>query len=247
MTPRLGIAAAIVVLSLPVASFAQNLSANVSENVPLPTKTIPETRNTKFGKQLFVTSYTVVCGPLEAQYPFDPATFGKVRGWNPVGSEDTKIVLFTRALDARFFRLAAAVDKLVAKDARLAASQVIVIDDKGAQYGSYTVEEIQARQKEIRGLVRKHDVSHLTFFLSGQGAGGMLARLGLTPPAPSEAFKAARANQEDTNLLLLYMVETTPRGRFCVLRWSTPVQTERLDPQTIAETMDLLKTAIAAK
>ena len=132
------------------------------------------------GKVPFVSAATFVCGPLERVYPFDPQTYGKVSGYAPVRSSNPPIVLYAAALDPGFFRLAKALDSLVATDRVWLNSLVIIIDAKGAQRGGYTVEEVIQRRKSLRQVVRSHHLTHLSFFLSAPGAKSMLPRLNLT-------------------------------------------------------------------
>ncbi len=196
------------------------------------TNPFPPAGGVAVGKPLFVSSATVVCGPLETEYPFAPETYGKVRGYSPTTSPDAKIVLYTRVLDKRFFRLAVAVDALVAQEKSLAASSlVIVIDDKGAQRGSYSLEEVKQRREAIRLLAKKNKISHLSFFLSAPGAESIAPNLRLT----------------DANLLLAHLVGSDPPGQHAIVQWFTQQQTTRMDDDTLAATMTALKKSVAGK
>ncbi len=179
----------------------------------------------KIGKPLFVTAATSMCGPMEQEYPFDAQTYGKVSGYSPATSEAAKIVLYTRALDKNFFRVAAAIDALVAKNKSLTESLVIVMDEKGAQRGGYSVEEVQQRRNEIRRLAAQNHITHLTFFLSAPKAESIAPRLGLT----------------DTNLLIADLVRADVPDKHALVQWFTRLDTTHLSEQAFQETLASLR------
>lgn len=57
----------------------------------------------QIGKPAPVVAASMASGIWTQRYPFDPKTYGKVRGTCPVSSPEPKIVLYTRTLDKNFF------------------------------------------------------------------------------------------------------------------------------------------------
>ena len=141
---------------------------------------VVESKGIEVGKAPYLIVATSVCGPLEKEQPFDPTTYGSVRGYAPVRSLHPPVVLYTTALTPEFFQLATALDKLVEKDPTWANAMVIVSDEKGAQRGGYGTEELLERRKSISQLAKKHHITHLSFFLSAQGAKSVAPRLELS-------------------------------------------------------------------
>ncbi|MCW3095430.1 MAG: hypothetical protein JWL77_1048 [Chthonomonadaceae bacterium] len=131
------------------------------------------------GKAPVVIAATIVCGPLEKDYYFEPRSYGKVSGDAPIRSSHPPFVLYTSALTPGFFRLATTLDALVAKDPTWANSLVMVSDEKGAQRGGYTVEELTGRRANLRQLVLRNHITHLSFFLSAPPAKTLMSRLKL--------------------------------------------------------------------
>ena len=180
----------------------------------------PKSGEIQVGKPLFVSSATAVCGPLEKKYPFDPATYGKSRGYSPTTSGDSKIVIYTRSLDKDFFRLASALDAMAVKQAKLPPVLVIVIDAKGAQNGGYSVEEVKARREEIRHLAQQNKLEHLSFFLSAPGANGIAPRLGLTG---NVTLFAARLDGKEED------------GKRALVQWETQRDATKLSEKAVQE------------
>lgn len=185
------------------------------------------------GKPLFVSAATIACGPLEAKYPFDPSTYGTVRGYSPATTPDEKIVLFTRTLDTAFFQLASAVDTIVAENPGLAGSLVIVLDEPGAQRGGYSLDALQARRTAIRTLAAQNRIKNLSFFISAPPASSSGPRLGLTG---------------DNTALLVHLVPDAahPKGH-AVVRWFTRLPTARLDSNARADAVAALTRSISGR
>lgn len=155
------------------------LAHTCDAQTPPPAK-VATSLGIEVGKRPFLSVATVcACGPLEADYPFDPLTYGKVRGYAPVNTSNPPLVLYTRVLNPEFFRLAVALDALVAKNPRWSNSLVMVMDDKGAQYGGYTADEVVQRRESIRQLAKSNNITHLSFFLTAVGAKAGASRLEL--------------------------------------------------------------------
>lgn len=133
----------------------------------------------EIGRPPFLVVATAMCGPLEPKEPFDPKTFGQVRGTPPIRAYHPPLVLFTTALTPEFFRLATALDALIAADPTWSNSLVVVSEEKGAQVGGYTADEILERRKSISRLAEQNHITHLSFFLTAQGAKGVTPRLEL--------------------------------------------------------------------
>lgn len=205
-------------------------SPQTKPEISLPNK-IPASGGVRIGKPLFVSSATIMCGPLESVYPFAPETYGLSCGYSPATSEDSKIVLYTHALDKQFFRLASDIDALAAKNKKLAGSMVIVIDEKGAQYGGYSIEEVKQRREAIRRLVTENKITHLSFFLSAPNAVSIAPSLRLT----------------NANLLIAFLVESNPAGDHAIVQWFMPMQTTQLDEKALTGAVDALKNAVSAK
>ncbi len=140
---------------------------------------IETSRGVEVGKAPVTIAATIVCGPLEKDYFFDLRTYGKVSGDAPIRASHPPFVLYTSALTPGFFRLAAALDALVAGDKTWANSLVMVSDEKGAQQGGYSAEELGQRRATLRQLVLRNHISHLSFFLSAPPAKTLMRRLQL--------------------------------------------------------------------
>jgi hypothetical protein len=180
-----------IALALPLLA-----SACDAQNPP-PAK-VATSAGIEVGKRPFLSVATVcVCGPLEADYPFDPLTYGKVRGYAPVNTSKPPLVLYTRDLNEKFFRLATALDALAAKSPHWSNSLVMVMDEKGAQYGGYTAEEVVQRRERIRQLAKSHNITHLSFFLTAVGAKAGASRLELMD---SQNMLLATLNYPDSTL-----------------------------------------------
>lgn len=132
------------------------------------------------GKAPVTIAATIVCGPLEKDYAFDPRTYGRVHGDAPIRSSHPPFVLYAFAPTPGFFRLATALDALVAQDPTWSNSLVIISDEKGAQRGGYSAEELTLRRESLRRLVQRNHITHLSFFLSAPNAKTLMSRLKLT-------------------------------------------------------------------
>jgi len=137
-------------------------------------------RGVEVGKSPVTISATFVCGPLEKEYFFDQKTYGKVSGEAPIRINHPPFVLYTSVLNPGFFRLAAALDALIAKDPTWKNSMVMVSDEKGAQFGGYKVEELAQRRTNVREMVLKNHLGHLNFFITAPPAKTLMPRLKLT-------------------------------------------------------------------
>ncbi len=136
----------------------------------------------KLGDQAITCSATPATGKWAAEHPFDARTYGLNRGVSPATSHDSKIVLYTRILDKGFFRLARRLDKFLAKHPELEWSFVQVLDEKGAQRGGYTANELQTRLSEVRELVAQAKIKHLSFTISAPNAASFGPQLGMAGP-----------------------------------------------------------------
>ena len=124
----------------------------------------------KEGKPLPVISATAASGMWLQRAAFDSNTYGKVRGVSPATSEEPKIVLYTTTLSKEFFNIALAVDNYLADHPELEWSFVQVQDQKGAQAGGYTAEELRTRLDQIQGLVKQNGIKHLSFLVAAPGS-----------------------------------------------------------------------------
>ena len=137
-------------------------------------------RGVEVGKSPVTISATFVCGPLEKEYFFDQKTYGKVSGDAPIRISHPPFVLYTSVLNPGFFRLAAALDALVAKDPTWKNSMVMVSEAKGAQFGGYTLEALAQRRTSVRQMALNNHISHLSFFITAPSAKTLMPRLKLT-------------------------------------------------------------------
>ena len=181
------------------------------------------------GKDFPLSVASPASGRWAEKHPFRPETYGKIRGYNPIGSEDPKIVLCTLSLDKDFFRLAAAVDAFLAKHKGLECSVIQVADIKGAQQGGYTLEEASRRIEELRKLARQYKIEHLSFALSTAPASYFSDHLGFTDHAN---FLAAYLAPEDS---------PNAAGR---VKWVSQGNTAKLADKAIQEIIDSLEKSI---
>lgn len=180
------------------------------------------------GNAAIVCSATPASGPWAKKYPFNPQTYGKVSGVSPVTSPDPKIVLYTRTLDKRFFQLASAIDVLVARFRTLPWSLVQVMDEKGAQFGGYTVPELSQRITEIEKLATQNHINRLSFAISASNVSMFSPRIGLTDP---------------NNVAIAYVTADDPEGK-PIIRWSEKVNTSLLSEKEIQTLVAALEKAI---
>lgn len=122
------------------------------------------------GKRLPVISATAASGVWLQRAAFDRATYGKVRGVCPGASREPKIVIYTNTLSKEFFKIAIAVDNYIANHQELEWSFVQVQDQKGAQAGGYTAEELSARLDEVKRLAQQNGIKHLSFLIAAPGS-----------------------------------------------------------------------------
>jgi hypothetical protein len=127
-------------------------------------------RPLEVSKPLPTISATAASGRWLERAALNPATYGRVSGVSPASTTEAKVVLYTATLSEDFFRLAQGVDRLLEKHPELAWSFVQLSDPKGAQYGGYTADELQTRLNEIKTLVEKHKIKHLSFLISAPPA-----------------------------------------------------------------------------
>jgi hypothetical protein len=122
------------------------------------------------GKPLPAVSATAASGRWVERAAFNPESYGKVRGISPGRAKEQKVVLYTSVLNRDFFRVAAAVDRYIARRPELAWSYVMVTDTRGAQFGGYTAMEVRARLDEIKSLARRNGIRHLSFLVAAPGS-----------------------------------------------------------------------------
>lgn len=200
--------------------------------VPVPGAAPAAEDGIQVGRPPIVTSATAACGRWVEKAPLDPETYGKTRGVSPATGREPKILIYTRTLDDDFFRLARVVDSLIARNPGLEWSLVQVIDEKGAQNGSYTAEELAQRLGVIRQLAGEHGVTHLSFLVSAPGAGSIAPRLGLVG---------------GKDVLIAHIDQDKGPHQFAAVRWFDRGTAAALDDAAIRDWAKALQASIDRK
>lgn len=105
---------------------------------------------------------TPATGSAAKEIPFDAQKFGKVRGTSPgTATKMACIMVYTTKLDERCIALIRKLDA-VAGESKLEGSFVHVFDEKGAQVGGYTADEITARIKELEKVATDNKLKHIS-------------------------------------------------------------------------------------
>jgi hypothetical protein len=177
------------------------------------------------GKSLYPAAATAASGRWLERAALNPATYGKVRGVSPVVSPEPKVVLYTASLDEEFFRVAAAVDRYVGQNPRLAWSLVQVQDVRGPDDGPVTVEAMRTRLEEVRALARRHRIRNLSFVVSPLRSD--------TKVTPDRAVVVAYVRPQDG-------------APFPVVTWLTAVDAGVLQSRALTGTIAALDGAVQA-
>jgi len=207
-----GFAAALMILGIGKISTAQGGSSQYLHEITV-------------GKPLFVTSATYVGGSLDNTYPFNPESYGKVRGYSPATENGTRVVIYTRTLDKEFIKLAQAIDSAIGKHKELSNALVIVMDEKGAQRGGYTVEELTQRRHVISKTATDAGIKNLGFFISAPGADSLTSRLGL---------------KDGENVVITRLAESPEAKHKPVVKSITRLQVNKLTEELIKTTIEAL-------
>ncbi|MFO0959678.1 MAG: hypothetical protein U0800_19955 [Isosphaeraceae bacterium] len=184
------------------------------------------------GSRAPVTSATAACGPWLKRCPLDAESYGKVRGVSPATSPDAKLLIYARKLDGNFFRLAKAIDAVVADNPRLEWSFVQVLDERGAQRGGYSAEELERRLAEIRDLAKEHGIEHLSFVVSAPSAGSFAPRLGLV---------------DGPDVLVAHLEPGADGDRSSLIRWFRRGDSSKLDEAAIGEWTGALQESVGRR
>lgn len=174
-----------------------------------------------------------VCGPEEEKTPFNIANYGKVRGFNPISDMKAKgVVLLTRKLDEGFFRFAAAVEGLVASQAKSCQCIVIVIDEKGAQVGGYTAQEFETRRAEVGKLAKTHKLNHLSFYIAS---------------SPPNAIGSSPELRQNNLVLAVVGVDSDHKHRRPITRLVLPLDAEKMNDNAIERAIAAIKSEVTGK
>lgn len=170
-------------------------------------------------------------GPFEDKHPFNIDQYGKVRGYNPIGTVKGKaVVLLTRNLDEGFFRMASALEEQVVNNGNISEGLVVIIDEKGAQQGGYTVEEFAQRREQINKLAKNNKINHLSFFIASSPAGAI----------------ASSPELKQNNMLLLVVSENArDKNRFAITRFLKTLDTVKIDDKAINDSVTSIKSEVA--
>ena len=101
---------------------------------------------------------TTATGPHATRFPFDPKTYGLVRGYAPSNQVSKPcIVLYARHLNDSTRTIVAKVDAFSATHPTMDAAYLHLFDEKGAQRGGYTAEELTTRIKELDTIAKSQN------------------------------------------------------------------------------------------
>jgi hypothetical protein len=183
----------------------------------------------RLGKPAPLIVATSATGPWAAKYPFDPGTYGLVRGHSPgTASKGANILVYARALNGPVLALVSRLDSLVADNPRLGTPFVHLYDVKGAQRGGYTADELRARIAELQELAVANKLTHVSTGIA------------------SSPGSAAQVGLDDTHdLVIVYLAANKDPAQRPTVAWYRVTNSTILDANALQEMEASLRRAIA--
>ena len=175
----------------------------------------------RIGERAPVSVTTPATGIWAAEYPFDPKKFGTIRGFSPAtGAKKSIVMVYVRSLNANTIDLLRAIDGLISTREELNWSYVQIFDEKGAQVGGYTADEILARITELKKISDEQNLKSLSLGLAANGSPKSAAQVGL---------------DKDTDIVVAFIRKPDGPKKSPVVAWYGALQSETLNAASITE------------
>ena len=137
----------------------------------------PQSQSDLLGKALPLVVSTPATGAWNAKHPFDPTTFGKVRGHAPA-NQISQLAIFIDGIDATVWKLLKQIELLVAESNK-EQCYVTLFDVRGAQVGGYQADELANRIAELQKLAKENQVERISLGIAANNSPGNKAKAGL--------------------------------------------------------------------
>jgi hypothetical protein len=131
------------------------------------------------GGRPFLEVATAASGSWAQWFPFNPQTFGTSSGQSPASARSRLVLIYTRALDAKFLDLAGSIDALVEPHQELEGSGIYLFDKKGAQRGGYTADELTQRIQQIQEIAQAAKLKGLSIAIAANNSPATAAGVGI--------------------------------------------------------------------
>lgn len=192
--------------------------------------TSKDTWSAKVGKRAPVSVTTPASGPLAAKYPFDPQKFGLIKGYSPgTASKTDCIMIYTRTLSPPVITLATRIEAIISENPNLESSFLHVFDEKGAQAGGYSADEVVARIAEIQTLANTHTLTQLSIGIAANPSG---TNVGLI---------------DDCDLVVVFLAGSKDQRKSATVAWHRSLNTKELEEDTLQSVELSLRAAITKR
>jgi hypothetical protein len=179
------------------------------------------------GKRAPVSVTTPASGPWAAKYPFNPQQFGLIRGFSPGTAAKTDcILIYTRSLSPAVLSLAKRIEAIISETPSLESSFVHLFDEKGAQRGGYTADEVVARIGEIQTLANKHQLTRLSIGIAANSSGKNVGLVG------------------DRDLVVVLLAASKEQGKAANVAWYRSLNTIELGENALNSLDESLRAAV---
>jgi hypothetical protein len=192
-----------------------------SETVRAETTLADKVWKDRIGERAPLSVTTPATGIWAAEYPFDPKKFGTIRGFSPAtGAKKSIVMVYVRSLNANTIDLLRAIDDLISTREELNWSYVQVFDEKGAQVGGYTADEILARITELKKISDEQNLKSLSLGLAANGSPKSAAQVGL---------------DKDADIVVAFIRKPDGPKKSPVVAWYRALHSETLNATAITE------------
>lgn len=164
----------------------------------------PSGQTDLLGKPLPTMVSTPATGAWNAKHPFDPATFGKVRGYAPA-NQVTRLAIFSDRLDENVWKCLKDIDQIL-KDSDQQECYVTVFDIKGAQLGGYQVDELSERISELKKLTTERQIKRLSIGIAANSSPGNRAQVGLGAAGNVSIVLLTKADHNDKKAIVQSLI-----------------------------------------
>lgn len=173
----------------------------------------------RIGERAPLSVTTPATGIWAAEYPFDPQKLGTIRGFSPAtGAKKSIVMIYVRSLNANTIDLLRSIDGLISTREELNCSYVQIFDEKGAQVGGYTADEILARITELKKISDEQNLKSLSLGLAANGSPESAAQVGL---------------DKDTDIVVAFLRKPDGPKKTPVVTWNRALQSETLNAAEI--------------
>jgi hypothetical protein len=174
---------------------------------------------------------TPATGLWADEHPFDPKTFGTIRGFSPAtGAKNAIVMVYVRSLNENTLNLLQAIDAVISTQEDLKWSYVQIFDEKGAQVGGYTADEILARIAGLKQIADDQKIKSLSLGLAANGLPKSAEQVGLN---------------NDNDIVVAFLRKPPKPKSAPVVAWFRAFLSTQLTPANIAEFSKALEETIA--